>query len=90
MLIPRHVSGHEKYATLLLDHARNRLLTFEILIAGASASISVGAMVAGIFGMNTPTKLFDKEDTPEWVFIMIVLLTTFAVLSVFCCLAFVL
>ena len=40
--------------------------------------------------MNTPTKLFDKEDTPEWVFIMIVLLTTFAVLSVFCCLAFVL
>ena len=47
-------------------------------------------MVAGIFGMNTPSKLFDKEDTPEWVFIMIVLLTTFAVLSAFCCLGFVL
>ena len=78
------LNGHETFATLLLDHARNRLLTFEILLAGASLSMGVGASVAGIFGMNTPTPIM-KEDAPEWYFILIVLTMSGFMILVCCC-----
>ena len=67
------LTGHEKFATLLLDHARNRLLKFEVVITGSSAAIGLGAMVASIFGMNMPASIFDSgsgygPNAPHWLF----------------------
>lgn len=124
------LTGHEKFATLLLDHHRNRLLKFDVVITGFSAAVGtrsseppparcsarpppphgtmpsgrgpsgrapgndarrcaeerppprpavagLGAMVAGIFGMNTPSTIFDSDGygrAPTFAFPLVALL----------------
>ena len=71
------LTGHEKFATLLLDHHRNRLLKFDVVITGFSAAVGLGAMIAGIFGMNTPSTVFDSEGygrAPTFAFPLVALL----------------
>ena len=70
------LSGHEKFATLLLDHHRNRLLKFDVVITGFSAAVGLGAMIAGIFGMNTPATVFDSDgygQAPTFAFPLVAL-----------------
>ena len=52
----------EQFVRFHLDAARNHLLRFDILLSGIATTMSAGAVITGIFGMNLPTHLFDEDD----------------------------
>jgi len=49
--------------TLRLDTARNKLLGIELLISSFTAAAAIGALFAGLFGMNLHSGV---EETPRW------------------------
>jgi hypothetical protein len=55
------IESTEKFVSFRLDSARNRLLKVDVLGSILAAIFGAGAFVAGIFGMNFETPLFDEE-----------------------------
>lgn len=46
---------------------RNQLIQFELLLTTATFIVAIFGVVAGIFGMNFPIRLFDIPDAFNWV-----------------------
>jgi magnesium transporter len=46
---------------LRLDSARNRLLQIELAVSMVTSTAAVGAMIAGIFGMNLNSHIQESE-----------------------------
>ncbi|KAJ1528258.1 hypothetical protein HK096_010046, partial [Nowakowskiella sp. JEL0078] len=49
----------ETVTTIIQDDHRNRLMKFELLATLSTVSLSAGAFVATVFGMNIPSGLED-------------------------------
>lgn len=46
-----------------LDSARNNLLKIELMVASVTSAAAIGALIAGIFGMNLDS---DVQESPNW------------------------
>lgn len=67
----RIVKNAETDLLLKLDIARNKLLKVEIGIQAITSACAVGAMVAGIFGMNLPSGISTTPPCP-YLYLLVV------------------
>ena len=79
---------HEADASMYLDRKRNRLIKFEVFASSIAGASGIGSCVAGIFGMNLQSAIFDPDDGTKFAqvaasvggFTMLVAATTFGLL----------
>jgi len=62
-LLNKEIDSAMDLLMLRLDTARNSLLRIDLMVSSITSVAAVGALVAGIFGMNLSSGV---EDTPHW------------------------
>ncbi|KAJ6816536.1 magnesium transporter MRS2-3 [Iris pallida] len=64
-----YVDDTEDYINIMLDDKQNHLLQMGVVLTTATLIVSAFVVMAGIFGMNIKTDLFDEEKagTPEFL-----------------------
>lgn len=63
-----------------LDYGRNYLLALELILSLVGASLGVGTLISGLFGMNLKSGVSSSSEGTFWWFVLGI---------VFCCLAIV-
>ena len=79
----KEIEASEKLMELQLDTTRNKLLKADLCFSVINISVGVGAMIAGILGMNLHN---GREESSEWWFIGTALGIVFGVFVVGACL----
>ncbi|KAI8532149.1 hypothetical protein RHMOL_Rhmol11G0191100 [Rhododendron molle] len=83
-----YVNDTEDYINIILDEKQNQLLQTGVVMSTAIMLLSIGIVIAGIFGMNIGTSLFDEgvpmqfNMTTFGIVAGILVLFTVAVLSI--------
>ncbi|GAB2293679.1 Magnesium transporter MRS2-1 [Dionaea muscipula] len=68
--LKEYIEDTEDFINIQLDNVRNQLIQFELLLTTATFVVAIFGVVAGVFGMNFPIKLFDDEGAFKWVLII--------------------
>ncbi|CAA7409406.1 unnamed protein product [Spirodela intermedia] len=67
--LKEYIDDTEDFINIQLDNVRNQLIQFELLLTTATFVVAIFGVVAGVFGMNFPIKLFDQPGAFEWVLV---------------------
>ncbi|KAK9682315.1 hypothetical protein RND81_10G064800 [Saponaria officinalis] len=57
--VREYIDDTEDYVNIQLDNQRNELIQLQLTLTIASFAISLDTLIAGVFGMNIPCKLYD-------------------------------
>lgn len=68
--LKEYIDDTEDFINIQLDNVRNQLIQFELLLTTATFVVAIFGVIAGIFGMNFPIKLFDEPNAFEWTLII--------------------
>lgn len=63
--VREYIDDTEDYVNIQLDNQRNELIQLQLILTIASFAIAVETLFAGIFGMNIPCTLYEKEGIFE-------------------------
>ena len=80
------IEDTEKFVSLRLDSARNRLLKVDVFAGIAAAIFGFGSFIGSLFGMNLKTPLFERTDGLYFTFVCV--LTAIAIVMAFCALVY--
>ncbi|PON58162.1 Magnesium transporter [Trema orientale] len=63
--VREYIDDTEDYVNIQLDNQRNELIQLQLTLTIASFAIAVETLLAGMFGMNIPCTLYNKEGIFE-------------------------
>ncbi|KAI3752702.1 hypothetical protein L2E82_24738 [Cichorium intybus] len=63
--VREYIDDTEDYVNIQLDNQRNELIQLQLTLTIASFAIAFETLVAGLFGMNIPCRLYDIEGIFE-------------------------
>ncbi|KAL5561550.1 hypothetical protein UlMin_031297 [Ulmus minor] len=63
--VREYIDDTEDYVNIQLDNQRNQLIQLQLTLTIASFAIAMETLIAGMFGMNIPCTLYDKEGIFE-------------------------
>ncbi|KAK8472586.1 hypothetical protein PHAVU_002G248600 [Phaseolus vulgaris] len=66
--VREYIDDTEDYVNIQLDNHRNELIQLQLTLTIASFVIAIDTLIAGIFGMNIPCKLYDIDGI-FWPFV---------------------
>lgn len=64
--VREYIDDTEDYVNIQLDNQRNELIQLQLTLTIASFAIAMETLIAGIFGMNIPCVLYEKEGIFEF------------------------
>ncbi|XP_022136744.1 magnesium transporter MRS2-4 [Momordica charantia] len=64
--VREYIDDTEDYVNIQLDNQRNELIQFQLTLTIASFAIAVETLIAGLFGMNIPCTLYNKDGIFEY------------------------
>lgn len=59
--VREYIDDTEDYVNIQLDNQRNELIQFQLTLTIASFAIAVETLIAGLFGMNIPCTLYERD-----------------------------
>ncbi|XP_074312536.1 magnesium transporter MRS2-4 [Silene latifolia] len=59
--VREYIDDTEDYVNIQLDNQRNELIQLQLTLTIASFAITIDTLIAGIFGMNIPCKLYNID-----------------------------
>lgn len=65
--LKEYIDDTEDFISIKLGNVQNQLIKFEVLLTAASFVAAIFAVVAGVFGMNFTSSIFDDASTFNWV-----------------------
>ncbi|CAJ1938329.1 unnamed protein product [Sphenostylis stenocarpa] len=68
--VREYIDDTEDYVNIQLDNHRNELIQLQLTLTIASFAIAIETLIAGVFGMNIPCKLY-SIDGIFWPFVWI-------------------
>ncbi|XP_061347248.1 magnesium transporter MRS2-5 [Gastrolobium bilobum] len=68
--LKEYIDDTEDFINIKLGNIQNRLIQFELLLTAATLIAAVFAAVAGVFGMNFETTVFDYPSGFNWVLVI--------------------
>ncbi|XP_057448105.1 magnesium transporter MRS2-5 isoform X2 [Lotus japonicus] len=68
--LKEYIDDTEDFINIKLGNIQNRLIQFELLLTAATLVAAVFAAVAGVFGMNFETTVFDYPSGFHWVLVI--------------------
>ncbi|RDX83578.1 Magnesium transporter MRS2-5, partial [Mucuna pruriens] len=68
--LKEYIDDTEDFINIKLGNIQNQLIQFELLLTAATLVAAVFASVAGVFGMNFETTVFDYPSGFNWVLII--------------------
>ncbi|KAM2716096.1 hypothetical protein EV2_045621 [Malus domestica] len=63
--VREYIDDTEDYVNIQLDNQRNELIQLQLTLTIASFAVAVETLISGIFGMNIPCILYDKDGIFE-------------------------
>ncbi|XP_037465725.1 magnesium transporter MRS2-B-like [Triticum dicoccoides] len=68
--LKEYIDDTEDFINIQLDNVRNQLIQFELLLTTATFVVAIFGVVAGVFGMNFETDVFNIQNAFQWVLII--------------------
>lgn len=68
--LKEYIVDTEDFINIQLDHIRNHLIQFELLLTTATFVVAIYGVVAGVFGMNIEIAIFEEPRAFKWVIII--------------------
>ncbi|KAG5079792.1 hypothetical protein AAZX31_02G111800 [Glycine max] len=68
--LKEYIDDTEDFINIKLGNIQNQLIQFELLLTAATLVAAVFAAVAGVFGMNFETTVFDYPSGFHWVLVI--------------------
>ncbi|KAK6263794.1 hypothetical protein SCA6_019228 [Theobroma cacao] len=68
--LKQHIDDTENFLNIQMNHLRNRLIQFELLLTSATFVLAIFGIIIGIFGINFPVPLFNDSHTIKLVLII--------------------
>ncbi|KAK7309878.1 hypothetical protein RJT34_06964 [Clitoria ternatea] len=68
--LKEYIDDTEDFINIKLGNIQNQLIQFELLLTAATLVAAVFATVAGVFGMNFETTVFDYPSGFHWVLVI--------------------
>ncbi|XP_024525191.1 magnesium transporter MRS2-1 [Selaginella moellendorffii] len=65
--LEEYIEDTEDLININLDHVRNQLIQFELILTTATFVMAFYSIIAGIFGMNIPLPLTDRPWAFKWI-----------------------
>jgi len=78
-VVEKDIEATEMLINIGLDVNRNRILAIELTVSTFTMALGIGAVIAGILGMNVDTGLFEKDPTHFWFYAVLVSVAFFCV-----------
>ncbi|TKY69572.1 Magnesium transporter MRS2-5 [Spatholobus suberectus] len=68
--LKEYIDDTEDFINIKLGNIQNQLIQFELLLTAATLVAAIFAAVAGVFGMNFETTVFDYPSGFNWVLVL--------------------